>query len=346
MLYRPNEVRQTKRDPKKLSEFVVVMLTILIISVLLAQAGGSDDDASTPYNDSLNLSSNSPLSVAHTNSMRFTLNTGAQDFALSGGEDSEVIQLEGFSLIRSPGDPMLPHKVYNIVVPPDTIESSLDLRIISAETRVLEGAYDIKPASPFVTWDDDRLIEAWGEGKEIVNGRNMNIYGTNASYPEQYVKLLPPSQMRKWKFTKVDFTPYQYNPKTQKLTLVESVVIEISYEQSGAAPEGNLMKDEVMDDVAREIFLNYEEATEWYTYDEGPFIPSADTYDYVIITTNAIESGSSKLSSFVTHKQNLGYSVKVITEDEFGSLTGQDPNHKAEKIRKWLIDNWASMGID
>ena len=167
--------------------------------------------------------------------MRFTLGTGEYDIEQGEG-DLDVTQMEGFSSILSPGDPMLPHKVYNILVPPDAIGSSLELKIISAETRVLEGTHDIKPAPPDVAWADGRWIEAWGEGKEIINGRNMKVYGIDADFPESYVKLLPYSQMRKWKFTMVDFTPFQYNPISRKLTLIESVVIEISYDQSGAMP--------------------------------------------------------------------------------------------------------------
>jgi hypothetical protein len=68
-------------------------------------------------------------------------------------------------------------------------------------------------------------------------------------------------------------------------------------------------------------------------------------YDYVIITTNAIEAGSTKLASFITHKQSLGHTVLVVTEDDFGGLTGQAPNHKAERIRQWLKNNYVSKGI-
>jgi hypothetical protein len=72
----------------------------------------------------------------------------------------------------------------------------------------------------------------------------------------------------------------------------------------------------------------------------------AGVYDYVIITTNAIEASSTKLASFITHKQSLGHTVLVVTEDDFGSLTGQAPNHKAEKIRQWLKNNYVSKGIE
>ncbi len=35
----------------------------------------------------------------------------------------------------------------------------------------------------------------------------------------------------------------------------------------------------------------------------------------------------------------------MVTETDFGGLTGQIPNHRAEKIRQWLKNNYAAMGI-
>jgi len=70
------------------------------------------------------------------------------------------------------------------------------------------------------------------------------------------------------------------------------------------------------------------------------------TYDYVIITTNAIVGASEELGFFIHMKEINGHSVLVVTEDDFGSKIGQYPNDRADKIRKWLIDNYVGLGID
>jgi len=70
------------------------------------------------------------------------------------------------------------------------------------------------------------------------------------------------------------------------------------------------------------------------------------TYDYVIITTNAIVGSSEELDHFIHMKEINGHSVLVVTEDDFGGLTGQYPNDKADKIRKWLKDNYVDMDIE
>ncbi|RLF57686.1 MAG: hypothetical protein DRN27_07280 [Thermoplasmata archaeon] len=71
-----------------------------------------------------------------------------------------------------------------------------------------------------------------------------------------------------------------------------------------------------------------------------------ETYDYVIITTNKIESDSHKLDDFIQHKEKLGFEVLVITEDDFEHLEGPYPNKRADKIRQWLVDNYYEMDIE
>jgi hypothetical protein len=76
-----------------------------------------------------------------------------------------------------------------------------------------------------------------------------------------------------------------------------------------------------------------------------PASASSPTYDYVIITTNDIVANSDRLAGFIRLKQRFGYTVLVVTEDDYDGLIGQPPNGRAEKIRKWLINNYVPLGI-
>ena len=77
-----------------------------------------------------------------------------------------------------------------------------------------------------------------------------------------------------------------------------------------------------------------------------PSSANSGTYDYVIITTNDIVENSSELDFFIKMKENNGHSVLVVTQDDFEGLTGQSPNDRADKIRKWLKDNYIGLGIE
>ncbi len=263
-------------------------------------------------------------------------------------ESFDIIKMKGFALTSSPGDPMLPHKVYDILIPPEAIEATVQLKIVSSENQILDGTYNIKAGGPDVSRIDEHLVQAWNE-KNITNGKNTDVYENNADFPDSPVKILCCSQMRKWKFVRVDLTPFQYNPVTRKLTLTESIEVEISYDKSTVVQASSLMTDTVLDDVASERFINFTQQKDSYQQDTvspASDEPSQPPYNYVIITTNAINNNSLKLNTFITHKQNLGHSVYLAKyEVDIQVLAGQAPNNRAEKIRQWLINNYISYSI-
>lgn len=54
---------------------------------------------------------------------------------------------------------------------------------------------------------------------------------------------------------------------------------------------------------------------------------------YIIITTNAIKTNSTELDNFIRYKENIGFNVEVITEDDYGSAQGLN---RSLNIRSWL----------
>ena len=244
------------------------------------------------------------------------------------------VLLKGYYSYGVPGYPNLPCKIFRFVVPADVVRKSIEVEY-SIKTIEDLGQFDIRELPPMATRHDDRMVL----------GSKVNIYSNSEYYPEEAIEYLGFSQMRKWKFINVKYTPFQYNPGTKNLTYIPEVEIKITYDRAArnSVPETKL-EDKAMEERAKELFENYQQGKEWYKPLKTTPAPSA-TYDYLIITTNTIESSSSKLSDFVTYLSGKGYSPLVITEDEYGGLTGQSPNGTAEKIRQWLINNYSSYGI-
>jgi len=83
-----------------------------------------------------------------TGSIRLTLSFKG-GYNLAQKDAFDAIQMEEFPLTSSPGDPMLPHKLHDILLPPDALESTVELNIVSAKTCTLDGTYNIKPAENF-----------------------------------------------------------------------------------------------------------------------------------------------------------------------------------------------------
>lgn len=136
-----------------------------------------------------------------------------------------------------------------------------------------------------------------------------DVYTTDADYPWTPVEILRTYEVRDEKMVRIQFTPLQYNPVTKKVQLTEEIDINVVWEKK--AP------------ILR-----------------AP--PPATWSGYAIITTNAIVSGSSSMSAFVTHLQNKGFTVYTVTENQYGPAAGQQ---RAINIRNWLTTNYVNLQI-
>jgi hypothetical protein len=269
-----------------------------------------------PIDATMNGSSN--LGKANpTGSIAITLN--ASNYKINKDNSGyDVIDMDGFSNRVVTGDPMLPQKNFDVLLPPNADVSSVQLRMISTKAMVLEGTYNIKPSPQWLPQAKNlNDTYAYPRTHELV--ANKSIYEANSNYPETFVVLLPYSQMRKWLYVPVNFIPFQYNPLTKKLTLNKNVTIEIGYilKPSVSAAEASLLSDTVLDDLAPGKFINYNQERHFYFgVNKSTLAPNTAWYDYVIITTNAIKTGSTKLNSFIAHKRSLGHHVLVVTETD------------------------------
>jgi hypothetical protein len=231
-----------------------------------------------------------------------------------------------------PGYPDLPTKIYRFAIPPDAVEESIKVEYVVSGTEEL-GKFNIAQVPPMVTWID---------GKEII-GEKAAVYSINAFFPKNVVEYLGCSQMRKWKIVTLQYTPFQYNPLTGQLKYFSGVSVTVRYEQDKLRESGPDIDDDIMDSRAEGMLTNFSESYEWYK--PTGKTPRGSKQDYVIITTNAIKAASTKLNDFKNYLVSKGYSPLVVTETDYGTLTGQYPNGKADKIRKWLQNNYVSLGI-
>jgi len=231
-------------------------------------------------------------------------------------------------------------------VPPEAILDTLELTVEDTAVELLPGTYSLPAGAPDTASRDGELIEDWGvRGGSIAGGRNLDVYEADAFYPESPVEMLPYSQLRRWKFARVLFRPFQYNPVTGELRLVKRTRVTVSFEISGEPAEGGEAGDASVDTLASTLFQNYTSGRAAYS-GTAAARSAGQTYDYVIVTSNAVVGGSDYLPTFVAHKQARGHSVRVVTESDYLGVTGQAPNHRAEKIRQWLIQNHVAMGIE
>ena len=263
----------------------------------------------------------------------------------NGTKGHTVIKMNGFYTHGQPGAPLLPYKNIDVLVPPDADHKSISLQITDIDSCALKGTFKLEPAPPYgVQNPEGKQLLSWDGAGKIVDGRDTAIYSADAFYPEQPVKYVKMSQMRKWKYVRVKFTPVQFNPITGQIKLIQKLNVHVTYERTGKNVSDTLLHDDALDDLARERFMNFNEAAEWYK-PTGPG-STKGYFPYAIITTNYIRDHSTRLNAFVQHKTSIGVPAKIFTEDDFGSVTGPPPNERPEKIRQWLHDNYNAYGVE
>ncbi len=288
--------------------------TFLVIVIAAALIPWAMPTANAGSNDSL----------GSTGDVTITLQAG--QYEIDEIDEYSVIEMEGFGRIINPGEPTLPSKTFLVGLPAGAEAVSVDMD--ASDYEELHGEYRILPAPPIISGQEDEKVK-WGE--------NEKIYSLENAYPSSVYEYLGMGQMRKYNFARVRFCPVAYYPASNRLGLYRSITLKIKYEiRQAVSPE--LLSDTVMDDVASQIIFNYASIKSRY---QPAIAPSAISYDYMIITTELLQSAVEPL---VTWKTTMGYSVNVVTTNWISSnYSGRD---LPEKIRNFLIDKYAEWGIE
>ena len=260
---------------------------------------------------------------------------------------------EGFTLSSEPGQPRLPQKVVTYALPPDADLSTVSVAVDDLEFAERSLDLPVRPAAPRRTSADS--VPFYGAGKTIVSGKDMAVYGADADIPAVPVRIETVSQMRKWKLVRVVLNSALYNPAQGALKPVAKLAFTLSYGRRKAPKADPLAADTVMDADALSLVANAKDARSWYPGAAAPRKSGGISGEvFVIMTTDAIFTDSTNLYGLVSHKRALGYVVHTVTETKvdgqsaatgWNEVAGQSPDGKADRMRKWLQNNYVSMGI-
>jgi len=256
-------------------------------------------------------------------------------------EGLQRIQMTDFGNLSVPGKPLLPAKVYMIALPPGA--EVIDVNITGMNATELPGKHRITPAALMLPSDHrkdlvEQSIREWQENFDI-------IYSSDQAYPPQVGEYLGNGGLRKYSFIRIAFFPFSYQPKSGRLIFYSSAEVSINYHQPlSESPKTHKMKqalsDTKADELASKLFINHSEAQQWYL-PESKEDGISQTYDYIIITTDALQSSVITLKSW---KQSIGFSPNVITTSWINSsYSGID---LPEKIRNFLKDKLYEWGIE
>ncbi len=248
----------------------------------------------------------------------------------------QKIKMEDFGNLLIPGEPMLPAKTFMIAIPPGVQVSSVGIN--GAESVSLPGTYRIEPA-PAVLPSDDR-VEIIRDSRLRWQQNYEAIYSSDAAYPGFVGRLQGKGGLREYNFVRVAYSPFSYRPQSGKLFFTPSITVSIDYDISVPLGQKSYLPDTKSDLRASQSLVNYNQARDWYAA-RRISEPPKQSYDYLIITTDALLNA---VNSLVSWKDSIGYSVNVVTTSWIQSnYTGVDLQ---QKIRNFLIDKYLEWGTE
>jgi hypothetical protein len=274
--------------------------------------------------------------------------------AVQGVKTAERLDLPDSRRLGEPGEPDIPWRVMTVLLPPSAAPETVAVRLEGARWEAIQGLSSVEPVPPVATWDGQQQVLAWPSEKKIVNGRDMTIYAKDALWPEVEIRLLSAGRLRKWRLAEVAVPLLRYNPAQGIVLRMAAGNVVVSFNPAGAPAQQAAsiqaeLSDSIGEDAVRRIAVNYDQQQADYQASpsaessEGPVPPSGGPRPgYVIITTSAIQSASTRMADFVAHKKLCGFDVRVITEADFGGGVG-DP--AAENIRAWLAAHYVTDRI-
>ena len=238
----------------------------------------------------------------------------------------EAFAIPGFMPAGETGTPMLPARLFRVLLPPDTDMRSVTMEVSLPIKQDLPGTYVLRrtpvPASFYV--------------QEMPTQRTAGWYPTS----DRVVDIAEYSQKRKFKYLLIRYMPVRYRIDTQQACFYPQASIIIRF-SADPAFDPAVLNDTVFADKLKGTFFN--EADFWSAYQPkgpGPKQP----HDYLIITTSYIQTNSTVLASFVTHKANLGYTPLVVTESTWrGGASTCDA--AANNLRTYLKGIYSSYSV-
>jgi hypothetical protein len=134
----------------------------------------------------------------------------------AGGKVYQSIDLGSLGITSEVGMPDIPY-IAKILAIPD--QGTIDVEVLeTSKPQIIEGI-NLPP-----------VRESWSEGKpETPYVENIKVYGSELTYPEEFVKVEDPAIFRDFRIARVSIFPIRYSPAKQEIEVVSSITIRIKY---------------------------------------------------------------------------------------------------------------------
>jgi len=214
--------------------------------------------------DGFNVVSATPTGVE----IIYSVSTLGVEELVVDGEVMQVLSIPGALLPNDEGAPNLPGEGRFIALPQG---ASAQVRVLASRTEVFHDI-NLAPAPP-IPLDTDRSPPAYG--------KDMAIYGVNAHFPAEPVRLSRPRKLRGVDVVILGITPFQYNPITRELVAYKDLHVSVEFVGGNGHFGEDRLRSRWWETILQGHLLNYSSLPRIDFSDPSRFIDSG--YEYVII---------------------------------------------------------------
>jgi len=220
------------------------------------------------------------------------------------GELLRTVSLPGNILPNDEGMPNLAGNGRYIAIPQG---STAELRILDYR---IETFYNIELASaPRIPLDT--------EDGPLEYNRNEQVYSTDAFYPQKFVQLSEPTQIRGVDIVMLGITPFQYNPVTKELLVYRDVKVEVDFTGGNGHFGIDKLRSRWWDPILEDTILNHESLPK-INYSQTD--DTRDGFEYLIICPDD-PTFLAWADSIKIFRQQQGISTTVMTTTQVGGNT-------------------------
>ncbi|MCD4725076.1 MAG: T9SS type A sorting domain-containing protein [Bacteroidales bacterium] len=279
---------------------LMVMAFFISSTIFADEVRYSDSWANQGYN--LVQSENTRVNIIHSVNS-FSFNT-----MMINGEEMTVINMPGILLPNDEGAPNLPGAGRYIAMP---VGATAKLNIVSMQTETYSNI-EIAP-SPRIPFEDD--------DSPLHYEKNMEIYGQNAFYPANPVKISEPAKIRGVDVVMLGITPFQYNPLTKELIVLRDIEVEVVFEGGNGQFGDEKYRSRWWDHIMADAIMNYGSlpVMDYNRMHEGGQSDS-DGCEYLIITPDGADYVA-KADEIAEFRNKQGILTEVFTLTDVGGNT-------------------------
>jgi len=261
-----------------------------------------------------------------------------------------VRSLDGYG---APGEPIMPLKTVKILLPQDGDLESIE--IITGKKIKLDGRYRIECGK-------DQIPIVCGFKLRPETEPNKTIYSSISPFPGKLFSEFPLQNFRGYKILILNLHPVQYIPKEGLISYFEDMTVRVNLKPTLEISSlfRKLPKDKAA--VTRKVdnpgVVNTYIQTLKRSH-KGCICNPAESYDYVIITNNALKNsgGVYTFQDLVAQKAEKGVKATIVTVEEIEA----DPDYEwngeygdgseffndtAAHIRNFIKDAYQNWGIE